>query len=83
MGQSLTHGRRTPDLMAAPKRGLVEGGPQAGLKALYTCTSWYAYAAMFGSSKRSLIRYKCATIQITAPVGLVFSTRECLYATKQ
>ena len=28
---------------------------QAGLKALCTCTSWYAYAAMFGSSKRSLI----------------------------
>ena len=28
------------------------GGPQAGHKALHTCTSWYAYAAMFGSSIR-------------------------------
>ena len=32
-----------------------KGGAQAGLKALYTCTSWYAYAAMFGSSMRSLV----------------------------
>ena len=30
-------------------------GAQAGLNTLYTCTSWYAYAAMFGSSMRSLI----------------------------
>ena len=28
----------------------VEEGPYAGHKALHTCTSWYAYAAMFGSS---------------------------------
>ena len=27
-----------------------QAGAQAGLKALYTCTSWYAYAAMSGSS---------------------------------
>ena len=33
----------------AATRGRV--GAQAGLKALYTCTSWYAYAAMFGSSR--------------------------------
>ena len=26
------------------------GGAQAGHKALHTCTSWYAYGAMFGSS---------------------------------
>ena len=25
-------------------------GPHAGQRALHTCTSWYAYAAMFGSS---------------------------------
>ena len=31
------------------------GGAKAGLKALYTCTSWYAYAAMSGSSTRSLV----------------------------
>ena len=31
------------------------GGAQAGLKALYTCASWYAYAAMSGSSTRSLV----------------------------
>ena len=30
-------------------------GAQAGLKALCTCTSWYAYAAMSGSSTRSLV----------------------------
>ena len=30
-------------------------GAQSGLKALYTCTSWYAYAAMFSSSARSQI----------------------------
>ena len=33
----------------------VQGGAQAGLKALYTCMSWYAYAAMFGSSTRSQV----------------------------
>ena len=27
------------------------GGVQAGHKALHTCTSWYACAAMFGSSE--------------------------------
>ena len=32
---------------------IASRGAQAGLKALYTCTSWYAYAAVFGSSKRS------------------------------
>ena len=30
-------------------------GAQAGLKALYTCASWYAYAVMSGSSTRSLV----------------------------
>ena len=30
--------------------GQGRGGPYAGHKALHTCTSWYAYAAMFGSS---------------------------------
>ena len=37
------------------KMGNVCVGAQADLKALYTCTSWYAYAAMFGSSMRSLV----------------------------
>ena len=35
--------------------GGVGAGAQAGLKALYTCTSWYAYAAMSGSSTRSMV----------------------------
>ena len=38
-------------------QGAVIPGAQAGLKALYTCTSWYAYATMSGSSTRSLVRY--------------------------
>ena len=36
-------------------KDLGGGGGQAGLKALYTCTSWYAYAAMSGNSTRSLV----------------------------
>ena len=40
-----------PGLLIQPVCAAEEGGgAQAGLKALYTCTSWYAYAAMFGSS---------------------------------
>ena len=31
------------------RAGWVQG-PHAGQRALHTCTSWYAYAAMFGSS---------------------------------
>ena len=31
------------------KQGCIRR-PQAGHKAIHTCTSWYAYAAMFGSS---------------------------------
>ena len=45
-------------LIQAPSHfGLVEllknRGVQAGHKALHTCMSWYAYAAMFGSSDGS------------------------------
>ena len=30
------------------------GRPHSGHKALHTCTSWYAYAAMFGSSQNEI-----------------------------
>ena len=46
------------------KRGLISGDdwrgrPYAGHKALHTCTSWYAYAAMFGSSRARAIQLLC------------------------
>ena len=47
-------------------------GAQAGLKALYTCTSWYAYAAMF---HEIIDMIQMCYHTITAPVGLVLSTR--------
>ena len=42
-------------LSSAGGAGPRGGGAQAGLKALYTCMSWDAYAAMSSSSTRSLV----------------------------
>ena len=39
-------GRFGPPLRSVPNYSLQR--PQAGHKALHKCTSWYAYAAMFG-----------------------------------
>ena len=44
---------------------LWSGGPHAGQRALHTCKSWYAYAAMFGNS------HSCT--QCTAPCSSVWS----------
>ena len=51
-----------------PRRG--GGGGGAVNKALYTCTSWYAYAAMFGSSFvrfSKILRTSVCTICQTGP----------------
>ena len=52
-------------------------GPQAGHKALHTCTSWYAYAAMSSSSTEIVTMVQslnqCATIQMLSTyIGLYF-----------
>ena len=52
------------DCSAALQRWWWGGGGQAGHKALHTCTSWYAYAAMSGGSiEMSTMTHSVATIQ--------------------
>ena len=53
-------------------------GLQAGHKALHTCTSWYPYAAMFGSSSCFLF---FSTYQILHPAFAYFVNTSCLHRT--
>ena len=45
--------------ISAHAREAGGGGGQAGLKALHTCTSWYVYAAMPGSSNEAAMIHSC------------------------
>ena len=45
-------------------RGWGGLGPYRGHKAIHTCTSWYAYAAMFGSSIIIGLGHKSVNLQI-------------------
>ena len=59
-GRALIHGywmsvRRMGRCGTTPTQGGSVGGRKQVNKALHTCTSWYAYAAMFGSSIDTLV----------------------------
>ena len=53
--------------------------PQAGHKALHTCTSWYAYAAIFGSPIEFHLMYGT----FCAPVACFVTTGMCFNSTPQ
>ena len=55
------------------------GGAQAGHKALHTCTSWYAYAAMFSSSNRYHMIQLCYHTIAYPRIGLSFCQYLCVF----
>ena len=59
----------------------IPAGPQAGLKAPHTCTSWSAYAAMLGSSFEviTMIHSGVPLNHCSLPFGLFNSTPSCLH----
>ena len=59
--------------MCYPRGGGGWGGLQAGHKALHTCTSWYAYVAMFGS----LMRFHLRSWNNCIPSFVVLYTIRC------
>ena len=63
----------------AAGRLLTMQRPQAGHKALHTCTSWYAYAATFGSPFELTVMIHSGV----PPFGLLYSTPWCLHRTVQ
>ena len=55
--------------------------PQAGHKALHTCASWYAYAAMFGSSNANGQSHTCGMLQTTC--AFCYSTSWTCFVNRQ
>ena len=65
---------KTLTTVEKPMTGCCEGGegPHAGRRALHTCTSWYAYAAMFGSSIQLNVSYSSPSGSIARCLAMFY-----------